>query len=237
MSHYAVVVLTEEGDEGEVFDLLAPYDENIEADPYETACYCMNANAFHARNEASAEHGIDWQKFRDEYWADQSIEHTPEEWEKRTKWALDWEKQYELEHPEIYHASPDCPDCNGTGLRTTTYNLDSKWDWYEVGGRWDGELFGEPRPSEDGGFNFEPGHDEIQHNSRPTYELLDHDGQGNPFYPFAIVTPDGQWHEKGKMGWWGIVADEKDKDAWHTEVERLYEEFGDSMAVLVDCHI
>jgi hypothetical protein len=225
MSHYAVVVLTEESNEDEVFDLLAPYDEQIEVAPYEEACYCINANAFRARNEASAEHGIDWEKFREEYWADQTIEHGEEEWQKRTKWALDWEKQYELEHPEIYHASPDCPDCNGTGLRVTTYNPDSKWDWYEFGGRWAGELFGELDREETRG------------NSRPTCELLDHDGQGNPFYPFAIVTPDGQWHEKGKMGWWAMVTDEKPDDTWHEEVRELYEKFGDSVAVLVDCHI
>jgi len=29
--------------------------------------------------------------------------------------------------------------------------------------------------------------------------------------PFAVVTPDGQWHEKGRMGWFGLVANEKEK--------------------------
>ena len=34
----------------------------------------------------------------------------------------------------------DCEDCEGSGTRVTTYNPASKWDWYQVGGRWEGEL-------------------------------------------------------------------------------------------------
>ncbi len=34
----------------------------------------------------------------------------------------------------------DCEDCEGSGTRVTTYNPASKWDWYVIGGRWEGEL-------------------------------------------------------------------------------------------------
>ena len=36
--------------------------------------------------------------------------------------------------------TPDCEDCNGSGTKVTTYNPASKWDWYQVGGRWEGKL-------------------------------------------------------------------------------------------------
>jgi len=32
----------------------------------------------------------------------------------------------------------ECDDCKGTGKETTTYNPNSKWNWYMTGGRWRG---------------------------------------------------------------------------------------------------
>lgn len=55
--------------------------------------------------------------------------------------------------------------------------------------------------------------------------------------PFAVVK-DGKWHEKGSMGWWGIVSDERDQEEWNTEVQRLYDDLpDDTMLTLIDCHI
>lgn len=54
---------------------------------------------------------------------------------------------------------------------------------------------------------------------------------------FAVVK-DGQWYERGGMGWWGIVHDEKDRDKWDEEFSSLVEGLdpNDWMTV-VDCHI
>lgn len=55
--------------------------------------------------------------------------------------------------------------------------------------------------------------------------------------PHAIVK-DGKWHERGEMGWWGTVSNEKDQDEWDAEVQRLYDDLPDeTMLTLVDCHI
>ena len=55
--------------------------------------------------------------------------------------------------------------------------------------------------------------------------------------PFAIVK-DGKWHQRGEMGWWGSVSNEKNEDEWNAEVQRLYDGLPDStMLTLVDCHI
>lgn len=37
-------------------------------------------------------------------------------------------------------ADKECESCKGTGVYKTTYNPDSRWDWYSVGGRWSGAL-------------------------------------------------------------------------------------------------
>lgn len=54
---------------------------------------------------------------------------------------------------------------------------------------------------------------------------------------FAAVK-DGQWYERGGMGWWGMVFDEKDKDAWTREFAALLDGLpGDACLSVVDCHI
>jgi len=55
--------------------------------------------------------------------------------------------------------------------------------------------------------------------------------------PFAVVK-DGKWFERGKMGWWGIVFDERNKDEWSEEFRKLFDDLPpDTLLTLVDCHI
>jgi hypothetical protein len=57
------------------------------------------------------------------------------------------------------------------------------------------------------------------------------------FQTFAIVK-DGQWHEKGSMGWWGCVSDEKDPDEWDRQFAELLDGLSpDTFLAIVDCHI
>lgn len=57
-------------------------------------------------------------------------------------------------------------------------------------------------------------------------------------FPFFAVLKDGQWFEKGKMGWWACVSDEKTPEDWNAVGWRLIEEAtSDSMLTVVDCHI
>lgn len=54
---------------------------------------------------------------------------------------------------------------------------------------------------------------------------------------FAVIK-DGKWYERGKMGWWGCVSDEKDKDSWNAEFSKLLDETPDDIRLtVVDCHI
>ena len=54
---------------------------------------------------------------------------------------------------------------------------------------------------------------------------------------FAVLK-DGEWYEKGDMGWWGMVADEKDQDAWNEQFAKLIDDLSDDTLIsVVDCHI
>lgn len=63
------------------------------------------------------------------------------------------------------------------------------------------------------------------------------------FVPAAIVTPDGNWHEEGRPGWFGTrIPDEggsepKPGAVWEAVVKAIYEQHPDATAVLVDCHV
>lgn len=54
---------------------------------------------------------------------------------------------------------------------------------------------------------------------------------------FAVLL-DGEWYEKGSMGWFGMIANEKDPDAWSREYWRLVESLPDDVYLaVVDVHI
>lgn len=58
-----------------------------------------------------------------------------------------------------------------------------------------------------------------------------------PLSTYAVLK-DGQWCQRGKMGWWGISSNEKDESVWMREYEKLLRELNpDHYIAVVDCHI
>jgi hypothetical protein len=54
---------------------------------------------------------------------------------------------------------------------------------------------------------------------------------------FAFVK-DGEWHERGDMGWFACVSDKKESDAWQAEVDAMIAALEpDDWITCVDCHI
>lgn len=54
---------------------------------------------------------------------------------------------------------------------------------------------------------------------------------------FAIVK-DKKWYERGSMGWWAIVTDEKDQHSWQETYRDILDKTSDDeLLTLVDCHI
>jgi len=55
--------------------------------------------------------------------------------------------------------------------------------------------------------------------------------------PYAFIK-DGQWVERGEMGWWGMASNEKDKDEWLSQFYKMFKELpDDTLLTMVDCHI
>lgn len=49
---------------------------------------------------------------------------------------------------------------------------------------------------------------------------------------------DEGWHEKGSMGWWGVVHDETDKSSWGKQLQTYLNAVPDDHYIsMVDCHI
>lgn len=54
---------------------------------------------------------------------------------------------------------------------------------------------------------------------------------------FAVLK-DGEWYQRGDMGWWGTVSDEMDDEEWLTKYDQLLESIDDDVQLtIVDCHI
>ena len=158
--------------------------------------------------------------------------------------------------PELYKEKGDDwngntwhKDENGVWAEYSTYNPDSKWDWYTVGGRWANSIKTKDGEFVDmckfGDIDFEPYPEDAYVDGtdfwgNPCKKLKDgfewhFDNKDN--FPFCIVI-DGVWCEKGEMGWWACVSNEKDPEDWHEEVKTLLATLpADSFVYNVDFHI
>ena len=109
---------------------------------------------------------------------------------------------------------------NAKGEPLSTYNPDSKWDWWVIGGRWDGWITGKE----------ETGREAVEDNIATT-ELAIERG----VIPHAIVTPDGQWHERGQMGWWAILITENED--WDAQAREILSGYPGHQFLILDAHI
>ena len=73
-----------------------------------------------------------------------------------------------------------------------TYNPNSKWDWYSIGGRWGGFL---PLKELDSEGNHLTTNEALVEEIDWEYLL------NEQFPPFCYVDENGEWFEKGEMGW------------------------------------
>lgn len=235
MSHFSVAVFHRK--DQDIDELLAPFDENKQVEPY--ISYTRQEAIDYARKNYKSCAG----KSDDECW-----------------------------HAMADDASEGMVDSEGNIL--STYNPQSKWDWYCEGGRWGGYLKagGQRRdsaPVKDIDFSMDKeayeralrfwdvavdhkpaGPDEDYttfykeeyyreyYGNRETYAR--HQAQ---FSTYAVVTPDGQWHGKGRMGWFGFsseTADEaKDWEDHYRErfIDPALASEDELYLTIVDCHI
>lgn len=164
-------------------------------------------------------------------------ERTDELWNQATAERKRIEAEAEDAAKETVKPKADCDGCHGTGEEESTYNPKSKWDWWVIGGRWAGYFL--TREEKEKVF---AGMDDLRHTYGP-HDLRGLRGNVAPVsevgdkVPRVIVTPDGEWFERGRMGWFGMSSGDKPKAEWAAEVAALFEKHAGATAIAVDCHI
>lgn len=258
MSHFYTVVLVNKDTqniEDEVEKLLAPYNENIKVEEYDRKCYCINSIASSESWKMAEEKHGSFDNLRNSYWKkveqlmpsgittmDKDYWHKREEisekvdWKQHVQHFTQYAEEKEKAHPAYQKPDPKCSECKGSGTYKSTYNPDAKWDWWVIGGRWDGTIKNNYQSS-DGGFNFGAKHHGVENNTTPTSEFLKMVQNDPKQYPYALITPRGEWCEKGKMGWFGMSSDEKNVDTWHSTVQAILKQYENCVAVGCDLHI
>lgn len=168
---------------------------------------------------------------------------------------LEWsDEQHHASAIEWY--SPQ--DIGADGEVYSTRNPKSQWDWYSIGGRWahywklaagasitDDSVVPDltyaawthrTRMSEaDSAYVREREARAVTHADVARKFAIDFTDL-DPTY--AFVTSSGDWHEKGRMGWFGMSFDEVPQEDWNTQYAALVaDEAENAWFVLVDCHI
>ena len=182
---------------------MAPYDENTEVEPY-VSDSVEQAQADLTRDISRFERIIERQE------ANYNLEKCQELLAKLRVTTPEEKYREYIEYHEHF---------DGKGEPTSTYNPDSKWDWYVIGGRWDGWINDRDTSNE-----------AVSDNIATTEAVLERNR-----IPHAIITPDGQWHEHGQMGWWGIMLTEN--DGYQSEARLLLGQFPGDHIIILDAHI
>lgn len=291
MSHFTVLVI---GNDPET--QLEPFSENLRVPAY-------------VQGDVSDE---DKKRFLDHYQKEEGV--SPD---------LTFDEVYSI-HGEDWNDNTWRKNEQGVWQEYSTYNPNSKWDWYSLGGRWMGFFklkegaVGELGRS--GTFGNKPdgigmvdaarkcdidfdairnkaGQEAAEYYDRfwklvgdqplPNWkEIRERHGEGNidaarkeygnhpvtqilktdEDFRFAFINEDimrmaetrgdyienerrssivtfavlhnGKWFEKGNMGWWGMVSDEKDQNEWNNQFYELLESLpNDTLLSVYDCHI
>lgn len=87
-------------------------------------------------------------------------------------------------------------------------NPNAKYDWYSEGGRWSGYLYNKEGRTTDIELLTEVDWDKMFSKDNP---------DGYNHIPFCFVNAEGEWCEKGEMGWWAMVSNEKPQAEWDEE--------------------
>jgi hypothetical protein len=110
-------------------------------------------------------------------------------------------------------------------------NPNAKWDYYGVGGRFNGWLVVKDGVNES--LIIEKGTDK----GRANIALFKHIDFDKTAVPFAVLK-NGEWHELGQMGWWGAVGNEKNPYDWASEYKNLLEVVSENTQISIyDRHI
>ncbi len=206
MTHFTVGIIVPQGVshvEAFIAGQMDPYYEHGDAEPY--VCYSVEQAA---ADIASAIHRLELIISRGEPLYD--IAKCRENLEQLRRMTPEQKYADRIKHHEYF---------NECGEPISTYNPDSKWDWYVIGGRWDGWVNGKETSAESS-----------TDNTATTDQVI---ARGK--IPHAIITPDGRWHERGQMGWWATLITENEN--WQQDAKAILARYPGHRLVIVDAHI
>lgn len=258
MSHSTVLVVlppSEESLDARIAAALAPFDENVRVDRYIQTDRAGHIAEFRESQER-------WRENRAEYLADpdgygRSRSHIDyllsgkpipgkvpadktfaDEWTDGEIWA--WLLKVNDHKLREYGEPKFDPD----GNTWSTYNPRSKWDWWRLGGRWPNSLvLAEGAHGQNGepSWVFELASAEDAAAALPRPGVADAALASDVDWPnteptFALLDAAGEWHERGRMGWFGIVH--APVDDWEPQWRALVESIPANHTVaVVDVHI
>ena len=246
MSHFCVLVIGYN-----VEKQLAKYDEQLELEMHQVATkeqlIQKKRNWIEEyKNTVYAQFLRDPVKYK-EGCSPEHIKYLEEEFPKMLEWTDEqcYEGAIESYRWHIEDGEKWC-EIHEDGSLWETTNENAKWDWYQQGGRYRGALkLKEPNPdaplytgwqwrnSKDADTEYE----RLKAEGRCDQALVKDVVNLDTLIPFAVVK-DGEWHERGEMGWWAIVSDEKEEDVWANEVRELVKDLPeDTLLTIIDCHI
>lgn len=216
MSHFLTLVFSKQNGD-DIDELLAPYDENLECEPYvkhtkEQAVAMVRKQHEEYKNGRYALYLENPEKYETEHSDNHlHINYLKYEFPK----VLNWTDEECYNYVKTMF-NDDFIGPNGELL--SDYNPNAKWDYYQIGGRWNkylktinGEFVNTAYVSE---VNLEE------------YDM------------FAFISPDGEWHERGEMGWFCCVNNEMTVDVWKAEIAAFVKTLDANVVVtVVDCHI
>lgn len=233
MSHFTVAVITKKNNREEIEKMLEPYWEELEVEPY---------------IDDTKEQIIEKAKKRKERYSKEVLNNITDNYKKRYIEATTDEELYKIEVEEFYEE--DNFDKNGNHL--STYNPNSKWDWYSIGGRWNKVLLTKKdnknvvEEQDLGLFNYcdekETPDGYVWVNGAKIKDIdfnKMNKAEKELFYTWALVDETG-WYEQGKMGWWAM------NDATNESTDIFVEKFQEYIKnpdnqekylTIVDCHI
>ena len=240
MSHFAVAVITKTDSKKEIENLLAPYQENNMGDCPKEFLEFVECDA-QTINRYKEDYSKEKKKVKKDY-------PTFEEYMEKY-WGFDKDKN--------------------TNMYGIWENPNAKWDWYTIGGRFEDEDFSIFTKIKDINLkldmvkynealrfwevaiegkklNENENEDEFFTFYKPEYYIEQYKTKENyarhcaSFSCWAILTPDGEWVEKGSMGWFAC------SDATYETRENFDDFFYNYLKnpanqeyymTIIDCHI
>lgn len=135
MSHFAVAVITKgKPTEDVLAAMLAPYDENKEVLHFTSREELIKQKRQEISNFIESNYArylADKEKYLSECTNQNHVKYITEEFPKMLLWTDEECYQDAIKYTEKENICKD-------GSVRSTYNPDSKWDWYQIGGRWAG---------------------------------------------------------------------------------------------------